>query len=206
MTDLTLFHASPSRSSITLWMMEELGQPYDLKLIDLAKGDQLTADYAAVNPMGKVPALSHKGVMVTEVAAICTYLADEFPKAGLNIPIGRPERGVYLKWLFFGPSVFEPAITDKNFPRATPPRPQAVGWRPLPQVLDVIESGLKPGPYLMGKQFTAADVVIGSGVRWGMMFDLFEPRPRFKDYVAELEERPALRRANERDAALRQPG
>jgi glutathione S-transferase len=206
MTDLTLFHASPSRSSITLWMMEELGQPYDLKLIDLAKGDQLTADYAAVNPMGKVPALGHKGVMVTEVAAICTYLADEFPKAGLSIPIGRPERGVYLKWLFFGPSVLEPAITDQNHPRATPPRPQAVGWRPLPQVLDVIESGLKPGPHLMGKQFTAADVVIGSGLRWGMMFGLIEPRPRFKEYVAELEERPALRRANERDAALRQPG
>src|SRR5262249_60518760 len=87
MTDLTLFHASPSRSSITLWMMEELGQPYELKLLDLEKGEQLSPDYAALNPMGKVPALRHKGVMVTEVAAICTYLADEFPQSGLNIPI-----------------------------------------------------------------------------------------------------------------------
>jgi glutathione S-transferase len=205
MTDLTLFHASPSRSSITLWMMEELGQPYDLELIDLAKGDQLTADYAALNPMGKVPALRHKGVMVTEVAAICTYLADEFPKAGLNIPVGQPERGVYLKWLFFGPSVFEPAMTDKNYPRASEAPARAVGWRPLPQVLDVIESGLKPGPYLMGARFTAADVVIGSSLRWGMMFGMLEPRPRFKAYVAQLEERPALKRANERDAALRSP-
>ena len=203
MTDLTLFHASPSRSSITLWMMEELGQPYDLKLVDLAKGDQLTADYAALNPLGKVPTLRHKGVLVTEVAAICTYLADEFPKAGLNIPVGRPERGVYLKWLFFGPSVLEPAMTDRNYPRASEAPARAVGWRPLPQVLDVIESGLAPGPYLAGKQFTAADVVIGSGLRWGMMFGMIEPRPRFKTYVAQLEERPALKRANERDATLK---
>jgi glutathione S-transferase len=156
--------------------------------------------------MGKVPALKHNGVVITEVAAICTYLADEFPKASLNIPVGRPERGVYLKWLFFGPSVLEPAIIDKNHPRATPTRPQAIGWRPLPQVLDVIESGLKPGPYLMGERFTAADVVIGSGLRWGMMFGLIEPRPRFKDYVAQLEERPAVKRADARDAALQQPG
>jgi len=204
MTDLTLFHASPSRSSITLWMMEELGQPYELKLIDLAKGEQLSSNYAALNPMGKVPALSHKGVMVTEVAAICTYLADEFPKAGLNIPVGQPERGIYLKWLFFGPSVLEPAMTDRNFPRATEAPARAVGWRPLPQVLDVIESGLKPGPHLMGGKFTAADVVIGSGLRWGMMFGMIEPRARFKEYVARLEERPALKRASERDAQLKQ--
>jgi glutathione S-transferase len=206
MTDLTLFHASPSRSSVTLWMMEELGQPYDLKVIDLAKGDQLTPDYAAINPMGKVPALRHKGVLVTEVAAICTYLADEFPKARLNIPVGQPERGIYLKWLFFGPSVFEPAMTDKNFPRAGAVPARAIGWRPLPQVLDVIESGLRPGPYLMGEHFTAADVVIGSGLRWGMMFGLLEPRARFKEYVSHLEERPAHKRAGERDAAFQQPG
>src|SRR6476620_9378255 len=191
MTDLTLFHASPSRSSITLWMMEELVQPYEIKLLNLSKDEQLSPAYAAIKPLGKVPALSHKGVMVTEVAAICTYLADEFPKAGLNVPVGQPQRGIYLKWLFFGPSVLEPAMTDKNYPRAAEAPARAVGWRPLPQVLDVIESGLKPGPFLMGEKFTAADVVIGSGLRFGTMFGMVEPRARFKEYVARLDERPA---------------
>ena len=206
MSDLTLFHASPSRSSVTLWMMEELGQPYELKLLDLSKGEQLSAHYAVLNPMGKVPALGHKGVTVTEVAAICTYLADEFPAAGLNIPVGQPQRGIYLKWLFFGPSVLEPAMTDRNYPRASEVPARAVGWRRLRQVLDVFESGSKRGPFLMGEKFTAADVVIGSGLRFGMMFGMIEPRARFKEYVARLEERPALKRAGTRDAQLKSAG
>ena len=109
MADLTLYHASPSRSSITLWMMEELGQPYEIKLIKLSENEQHKPDYLKLNPLGKVPTLVHKSTPVTEVAAICTYLADEFPQAKLNIPVGTPQRGVYLKWLFFSPSVIEPA-------------------------------------------------------------------------------------------------
>jgi glutathione S-transferase len=94
MADLTLYHASPSRSSIVLWMLEELGQPYDVKLIKLSEGDNLKPDFLAVNPMGKVPALDHKGTVITESAAICTYLADEFPQAKLNVPVGTPRRGL----------------------------------------------------------------------------------------------------------------
>src|SRR5665213_1528669 len=104
MSDLTLYHISPSRSSIVLWMLEEVGEPYEVVLLDGKNEENRKAAYLAVNPMGKVPALRHNGVVTTEVAAICCYLADRFPKAKLAVPIDDPKRGPYLKWLFFGPS------------------------------------------------------------------------------------------------------
>src|SRR5687767_7771713 len=110
MAQITLYHAAPSRSSIVLWMLEELGEPYDVHLVSFKKGENLRPEYLAVNPMGKVPALRHGEIVITEAAAICAYLADAFPQARLNIPVGDPGRGVYLKWLFFGPSCLEPAV------------------------------------------------------------------------------------------------
>jgi glutathione S-transferase len=125
MPELTLYHIA--RSSIALWMLEEVGEPYDIKLLKMSEGDNLKPDYLAVNPMGKVPALQHGDAVITEVAAICTYLADEFPARNLNVPVGNPRRGVYLKWLFFGPSVIEPAMTDRAFPRKESPRAWLAG-------------------------------------------------------------------------------
>lgn len=204
MAQITLYHAAPSRSSIVHWMLEELGQPYDLHLVSFKKGENLKPEYLAVNPMGKVPALRHGDVVVTEAAAICTYLADEFPQANLNVPIGDPRRGPYLKWLFYGPSCVEPAIMDSAFPRKeTPPR-AAAGYGSLDTVVDVLAKGVGAAdPYLTGKQFTAADVVIGSGLRWGMMlFKKLPERPEFVAYVSRLMERPALKRAIEKDHQL----
>ena len=120
MAKLTLYHDAPSRSSITRWMLEEIGEPYDIHLLSLNKGDNRAPEYLAVNPMGKVPALKHGDVVITEAAAICAYLADEFPRAKLNVPVGDPRRGGYLKWLFFGPSCIEPAIIDRAAPRGSP--------------------------------------------------------------------------------------
>jgi len=202
MATLTLYHASPSRSSIVRWMLEETGEPYDLHLLKLSEGDQLKPDYLAVNPMGKVPALKHGDVVITEAAAICAYLADAFPQARLNIPIGDPHRGVYFKWLFFGPSCIEPAITDRAFPRAEQPRRGMLGYGDFDTVMDVVVKAVAKGPYLMGEQFTAADVVIGSGLRWGMMFNLLPKRAEFVDYVQRLEQRPALQRATALDQQL----
>src|ERR1041385_6467776 len=145
MTDLTLYHASPSRSSIVLWMLEELGQPYDIHLISLSKGENRAPDYLAVNPMGKVPALKHGDVVITEGAAICTYLADAFPKAGLSVPIGDPRRGIYLKWLFFGPSCIEPAMTDRAFPRKEEARRGALGYGDFETTMDVAAKGVSAG-------------------------------------------------------------
>src|ERR1051326_7706602 len=108
-------------------MLEEIGEPYEIKLVSIAAGENQKPEFLSINPLGKLPALKHGDSVITEVAAICTYLADEFPKAKLNIPVGTPQRGVYLKWLFFAPSVIEPAANDKMFPRKEPPRPQAIG-------------------------------------------------------------------------------
>jgi glutathione S-transferase len=202
MADLVLYHAVPSRSATVRWMLEEVGEPYDIDLLKLAAGDQHKPEYLAVNPQGKVPALRHKGVAITEVAAICAYLADEFPKARLNIPVGDPRRGAYLQWLFFGPSCIEPAITDRAFPRKEAPRAGALGYRDIDTLADVIAKAVATGPYLMGEQFTAADVVVGAAVRWGTMFKLMPERPGFAQYAGRLSQRPALQRAEAKDKAL----
>ena len=122
MADLTLYHAAPSRSSIVLWMLEEIGEPYDIKLLRLSEGENRKPDYLAINPMGKVPAIKHGDTVITEVAAICTYLADAFPARKLNVPVGDPRRGPYLKWLFFGPSCLEPAMIDRMLKREPGPK------------------------------------------------------------------------------------
>ena len=199
MTELTLYHASPSRSSIVLWMLEEIGQPYNIHHLSLSNGDQNRPAYLAVNPMGKVPALKHGDTVITEVAAICAYLADEFPDKKLNVPVGTPRRGLYFKWLFFAPSVMEPAANDKVFPRKEAPRAGAIGYRDLDTVLDIVAKAVTPGPHLMGEQFTAADVVVGSLLRWGMMFGFVPKRDEFTTYVGRLNARPAAKRAEAKD-------
>jgi glutathione S-transferase len=203
MAKLVLYHAAPSRSSIVHWMLEELGQPYELHMVSFKKGENRQPAFLAINPMGKVPALRHGETVITEAAAICTYLADEFPQAGLNIPVGDPRRGIYLKWLFFGPSCVEPAITERAFPRKEAPARAALGFGDFDTLLDVLaKAAAAASPYLLGEKFTAADVIIGSGLRWGTMFKLLPERPEFKGYLATLAERPALRRVTEKDAEL----
>jgi glutathione S-transferase len=202
MVSLTLYHAAPSRSSIAHWMLEEIGQPYELHVLDLKKGENREAKYLSVNPMGKVPALKHGDTVVTEAAAICCYLADAFPQAGLAPPIGDARRGTYLKWLFFGPSCVEPAVTDKAFRRAEAPPRGTLGYGDYDTVMGVLADAMRAGPYLLGQQFTAADVVIGSGLRWGMAFKLIPERPEFTAYTARLAARPACKRAQTKDAEL----
>jgi glutathione S-transferase len=202
MANITLYHACPSRSSIVRWMLEELGEPYDIHLLSLAKGEQAAPGFLAVNPMGKVPALKHGNAVITEAAAICTYLADEFPHARLNIPVGDPRRGPYLKWLFFGPNCIEAAMIDRASPRKEAPRRAMLGYGDFETVMDVVAKAVAKGPYLMGEQFTAADVIVGSTIRWGMMFDLLPKRPEFQAYVGRLEQRPALQRATALDQEL----
>ena len=199
MADLTLYHASPSRSSIVLWMLEELGQPYDVKLIKLSEGDNLKPDFLAVNPMGKVPALDHKETVITESAAICTYLADEFPQAKLNVPVGTPRRGLYLKWLFFGPGCFEPAVIDRAAPRKEEARRGMLGYGTFDTTMDTVAKAVAKGPWLMGEQFTAADVIIGANIRWGTMFKLIPERQEFTAYAARIAARPAAQRAEAKD-------
>jgi glutathione S-transferase len=203
MRKLTLYHALQSRSAIARWMLEELGEPYDVHLLSLKKGESRAPAYLAVNPMGKVPAIRHGDTVVPEVAAICCYLADEYPKAGLNVPVGDARRGTYLKWLFFAPSCIEPAMLERAFPRKEPASRSTLGFGDFDTVMDVLaKAAAEARPWLMGEQFTAADVVIGSQLRYGMMFKLIPERPEFNAYVARVNERPAFKRATEKDAAL----
>jgi glutathione S-transferase len=198
---VTLYHAAPSRGSIVHWMLEEIGRPFRFHLLDLGKGQQKDPAYLAVNPMGKVPAIVHRGAVITEVAAICCYLADAFPEAGLVVSIGDPGRGPYLKWLFFGPGCLEPAMADRMFKREPAPA-RALGYGDYDTTLDVVTRAVAPGPYLLGDRFTAADVVIGSTLRWGLMVGAVPERPEIVAYTSRLAERPALQRVQAKDAEL----
>ena len=203
MSKLTLYHAVPSRSSIALWMLEELGEPYDIHLLNLKKGESRAPAYLAVNSMGKVPAVRHGDTVITEASAICCYLADEFPDARLNIPVGDPRRGVYLKWLFFVPGCIEPAVTERAFPRKEPVSRSTLGFGDFDTVMQVLaKATAEASPYLMGDRFTAADVAVGSQLRFGMAFKLIPERPELATYVARLNERPTFKRAVEKDARL----
>jgi glutathione S-transferase len=203
MRKLTLYHALQSRSSIARWMLEEVAEPYDIQLLSLKKGENRAPAYLAINPMGKVPAIRHGDAVVTEVAAICCYLADEFPGARLSIPVGDPRRGAYLKWLFFAPGCIEPAVTERAFPRKEAAPRSTLGFGDFDTVMDVVaKAAAEAKPWLMGEPFTAADVVIGAQLRYGMMFKLIPERPEIAAYVARLNARPALKRAMEKDAGL----
>jgi glutathione S-transferase len=201
--DLVFYFAPRTRSGTVLWMLEELGVPYRMEVLNLKKGEHKSPGYLAINPMGKVPAITHGGVPVTEVAAICCYLADAIPQAGLAPAIGDPRRGTYLRWMFFSPSCIEPAITDKAFPRANASA-ATLGHGDFDSVMKACASAVSNGDYLLGATFSAADVVFGSTLRYGMMFGLIPKQPEFESYVGRLAQRPALMKALARDEELAQ--
>ena len=199
--DMVFHHAPQSRSIIVQWMLEELGQPYRLHLLNLKKDEHKQPAHLAINPMGKVPAITHKGVPITEAAAICCFLADTYPDAGLAVPVGDPRRGPYLKWLFFGPSCLESAIIDRMFNRPDV-APGSLGYGSFDATLDVVTRAVATGPYLLGEPFTAADVIIGSGLTWGTMVKAVPERPEITAYMQRLQVRPALQRVYAKDAEL----
>jgi glutathione S-transferase len=199
--EIVFYHAPQSRALIVHWMLEEVGAPYRMHLLDLKKGEHKKPAYLAVNPMGKVPALAHGEVVITEAAAICAYLADAFPDARLAPSVGDRRRGSYFRWLFFGPGCLEPAVTDRMLERPAGPS-GSLGYGTFDTMLDVVTKALAPGPYLLGDQFTAADVVLGSGLQWGMMTKAIPERPEIVTYTGRLHERPALQRVYAKDAEL----
>jgi glutathione S-transferase len=195
MTDKIVFYTNPmSRGRIVHWLLEELGVPYETKVLNFEKGEQKTPEYLRINPMGKVPAIVHRGVVVTETAAICMYLADAFPAAGLAPALNDPQRGAYLRWFFFGAGCIEPAIIDKMFNRPVVKRKGALGYGSYEDTLQTLETALVPGPFLLGERFSAVDVYVGSQLQWGMMTKAVEPRPALQQYAARCSARPALQR------------
>jgi glutathione S-transferase len=195
MTDEIVFHHNPmSRGRIVHFMLEELGQPYRVVLHSFEKREHKSPGYLAINPMGKIPAIEHRGTVVTEVAAICTYLADAFPSARLAPALDDPARGTYLRWLFFGAGCVEPAVVDHALKRPQVERPSALGYGSYEDTLAALEKAIAPGPFILGDRFSAADVYVGSQIGWGLMSKGLEPRPSFTAYAARIAERPAFKR------------
>lgn len=196
---LTLYHNPHSRSAMVHYMLHELGEPFEIVPVDLQKGEHKSPEFLKLNPMGKIPVLRDGDAVVTEVPAILTYLADKYPKAGLAPAIDAPDRGAYLRWMFFYGSCIEPAATDHYLKRESPP--STAGWGKLDDVLDTLSAGLAPGPWLLGERFSAADVLIGSGLGYMLPFNLIPERPEYVAYVERLEARPAHKAARAADAA-----
>lgn len=203
MAEELVFYTNPmSRGRIVRWMLEEIGQPYRTELLDY--GTTMKApEYLAINPMGKVPALRHGDTVVTESAAICAYLADAFPEAGLAPPPGDTLRGPYYRWLFFVAGPFEAATTNKSLGVQVPhERAPMVGYGSFAAVMDVVEGAVREREYLIGDKFTAADVYVGSQIGFGLMFGSIDKRPVFEQYWARISARPAAIRAKNIDDAL----
>jgi glutathione S-transferase len=194
MSEITFYHNPMSRGRIAHWMLEEVGAPYETKLINFEKREHKSPEFLAINPMGKLPTIVHGGTVVTEAAAICTYLADAFPEAGLAPAVSDPKRGTYLRWLFFGAGCLEPAVVDRLLDRPPPERPGSLGYGSYEDTLNALEKAVTPGPFILGDQFSAADVYIGSQIGWGLMVKSLEPRPAFLAYVARWNQRPAFQR------------
>lgn len=202
MEEVTLYTNPMSRGRIAHHMLEEVGASYRLELLDFERGEHKQPKYLAINPMGKVPTIVHRGVVITEAAAICAYLADAFPEAKLSPSLTDPARGTYLRWLFFGPSCIEPALADKSFPRTKNATSRSLAWGSYEDTLNALEIALKPGPFLLGERFTAADVYVGAAVAWGLMTKVLEPRPVFTAYSARLQDRQAYQRMNDQCTKL----
>ena len=199
--DITLFHSPHTRSSGTLVLLEEIGAPYALRVVDMKGGEQRRSDYLAINPMGKVPAILHDDALVTEQVAIYLYLADLFPESGLAPAIGDSLRGPYLRWMVFYAACFEPAVVDRAMNRD--PGGQAMSpYGDYDTMLATLTAQLKRGPWLLGERFSAADVLWGTALTWTTGFKLVPELPEITGYLARFNVRPAVARAQARDAEL----
>lgn len=206
MSDELIFYTNPmSRGRIARWMLEEVGQPYRTELLDFAT-TMKAPGYLAINPMGKVPALQHGETVITETAAICAYLADAFPQAGLAPAPTDRLRGPYYRWLFFGAGPIESAVTNKSLGFEIPPeqrqRQGMAGYGSMERVINTLDTALAGHEHLVGDRFTAADLYIASQLAWGMQFGTIEKRPNFERYVALHRARPAAQRAAQIDDQL----
>ena len=200
MNEELIFYTNPmSRGRIVRWMLEELGVPYRTELVEY--GPMMKSpEYLAVNPMGKVPAIRHGDTVVTECAAICAYLADAFPDAGLAPPSGH--RGPYYRWLFFAAGPLEAAVTGRMFGFVVPvDKEPMVGYGNYATVMNALEKAVEGEGYVAGETFSAADVYVGSHIGWGMQYDTVEKRPAFEAYWSRLSGREAYQRGNALDDA-----
>ena len=204
MTDadtIILFHSPQSRSSGVLTLLEELGAPYRLHVLNMKAGEQLRPEYLAVNPLGKVPAILHRGTLVTEQVAIFIYLADLFPAAGLTPALGDGKRGTYLRWLVYYASCFEPALVDRAMQREPAPRAMSP-YGSFETMLETVVSEIRGKPYLLGDRISAADILWGNALNWGVTFKLVPEDKAIAEYAARIMRRPAATKVASMDSEL----
>ena len=202
MEKIIFYHNPMSRGQIVHWMLEESGAAYETRIIDFATKEHKGPTFLAINPMGKIPAITYKGTVVTECAAICAFLADLFPKQNLAPAVELPQRGTYLRWMFFAAACLESAIYDKAFPRVATASAGTLGYGSYEDTIKTVEGALRPGPFLLGQQFTAADLYMASQIRYGLMFKTVEERPGFAAYVERCTNRPAFIRQQEQSKVM----
>ncbi|HEY0975348.1 MAG TPA: glutathione S-transferase [Solimonas sp.] len=182
---ITLYYAANSRAAGVLLLLRELKAEYTLKLLDLQRNEQRSAEYLAINPMGKVPAIVHRGALVTEQVAIYLYLADLYPEAALAPPLGDAHRGPYLRWMAFYGSAFEPAMVDHALKRT--PAPLATSpYGDYESVMRALTAQLEQGPYFLGERFSALDLLWGTSINWMLQFGLLPKTPLFEDYAGRI--------------------
>jgi len=198
---IKLYHHPWSRAANVIWMLEELGLPYELVFVDFMKGAHKTPEMLALNPMGKLPILVDGDAVVTESAAIAIYLADRYSLGNLAPKTDDPARATYLRWAFFAPSVVEPGTMAHGAKWEF--KPSQAGWGSYDAMMATIESAVAGKQYLLGDRFSMADVVFGGTLRYMIQFKIIEPSPAVAAYAARLGERPAAIRANERNEAVR---
>lgn len=197
------YHAPNTRSFTIRWLFEELGSPpHDLKVLNMKKGEHKSAEFLAINPMGKVPTVTADGTPVTEVGAIAIFLADFYSDAKLAPEVTDPARGTYLRWIVFNHAAIEPAVMDKarNTPAGFPS--SALGYGSYDDTVNALAAAIGNGPYVLGDRFSAADVVIGSAVRYLTMFKLLPEKPEFSSYIERMTSRPAFKSALAKDEEL----
>jgi glutathione S-transferase len=198
---VTLFHAANSRSTSALALLRELNADYDLQVLDLKAGEQRTAGYLAINPMGKVPAVRHRDALVTEQPAVFMYLAELYPEAGMAPPIGDPQRGSYLRWMMFYGSCFEPAVIDHAMKRAPVP-PSTSPYGDCGTTLATLTQQLSAGPYLLGERLCAADIMWGMALSWMTAFGMVPKTAEVMAYIGRVTARPAVQWALAKDQEL----
>jgi glutathione S-transferase len=198
---IVLYYHPYSRAANVVWMLEEVGVPYELRRVDIMKGAHKAPDLMALNPMGKLPILTDGDAVVTESAAIALYLADRYAYERLAPSVDDPARAAYLRWSLFAPSVIEPGTMAKQAGWAF--KETQAGWGAYNTMLDAVETAIDGRAYILGDDFSMADVVFGGTLRFMLAFNSIEARPSFTAYAERLAQRPALLKADARNAAER---
>lgn len=197
---ITLYHHPFSRAAGVVWMLEEVGAEYELRFVNMLAGEQKAADLVALNPMGKLPVLVDGDQVITESAAVGLYLADRYSLGVLAPRCDDPARATYLRWSLFSPSVIEPGAMAKaggwDF------KPGQAGWGTHEAMIDTIAFAIGDREFLLGDRFSMADVIFGGTLRYMLRFGMMEARPAFTAYAERLDKRPALQRADARNAAV----